>query len=85
VENQSGKRIKVLRSDNGGDYSLRQFVDLCAQHGIRRQMTVPYNPQQNGVAERKNWAITGVGRSMLHDQSFPLYLWEEACATAIYL
>jgi hypothetical protein len=85
VENQSRKRIKVLRSDNGGEYSSRQFVDFCAQHGIRRQMTVPYNPQQNGVAERKNWAITGAARSMLHDQSLPLYLWAEACATAVYL
>jgi transposase InsO family protein len=85
VENHSGKRIKVLRSDNGGEYSSRQFVDFCAQHGIRRQMTVPYNPQQNGVAERKNRAITGVARSMLHDQSLPLYLWVEACATAVYL
>jgi hypothetical protein len=36
VENQSGKRIKVLWSDNGGEYSSRQFVDFCAQHGIRR-------------------------------------------------
>jgi hypothetical protein len=45
VENQTGKRIKVLRSDNGGEYSSRQFVDFCAQHGIRREMTVPYNPQ----------------------------------------
>jgi hypothetical protein len=48
-------------------------------------MTVPYNPQQNGVAERKNRAITGAARSMLHDQSLPLYLWAEACATAVYL
>jgi transposase InsO family protein len=85
VENQSGKGIKVLRSDNGGEYSSRQFVDFCAQHGIRRQMTIPYNPQQNGVTERKNRAITGAARSMLHDQSLPLYLWAEACATAVYL
>ena len=33
VENQSGKRIKVLRSDNGGDYSSSQFVDFCAHAG----------------------------------------------------
>jgi hypothetical protein len=85
VENQSGKRIKVLRSDNGGEYSSRQFVDFCAQHGIRREMTVPYNPQQNGVVERKNRAITSAVRSMLHDQSLPLYLWAEACCTAVYL
>jgi hypothetical protein len=85
VENQFGKRIKVLRSDNGGEYSSTQFIDFCAQHGIKSQMTVPYNPQQNGVAERKNQAITNAVRSMLHDQSLPLYLWAEANATAIYL
>jgi transposase InsO family protein len=48
-------------------------------------MTIPYNPQQNGVAERKNRAITGAARSMLHDQSLPLYLWAEASATVVYL
>jgi hypothetical protein len=85
VENQSGKRIKVLRSDNGGEYSSRQFVYFCAQHGIRIHMIVPYNPQHNGVSERKNRAITGAARSMLHDQSFPLYLWEEASSTTVYL
>jgi hypothetical protein len=85
VENQSRKRIKVWRSDNGGEHSSTQFVDFCAQHGIRRQMTVPYNPQQNRVVERKNQAITGASRSMLHDQSLPLYLWEEVSATTFYL
>jgi hypothetical protein len=53
VENQPGKRIKVLRLDNVGEYSFRQFIDFCAQHGIRRQMTVPYNPQQNVVAREE--------------------------------
>jgi transposase InsO family protein len=41
VENQFGKRIKILQSDNGGEYSSRRFIDLCVRHGIRRQMTVP--------------------------------------------
>ena len=85
VEDQSRKRMKVLWSDNGGEYSSRQFVDFCAQHGIRRQMTVPYNPQQNGVAERKNRAIIGAARSMLHDHIFSLYLWAQTCDTAFYL
>ena len=51
VENQTGKKIKVLRSDNGGEYTSNEFRDFCRQEGIRRQKTVPYNPQQNGVAE----------------------------------
>jgi hypothetical protein len=85
VENQTGNKIKVLRSDNGGEYSSTQFVDFCAHSGIRRRMTVPYNPKQNGVVERMNRAITGAARSMLHDQNLPLYLWAEASAIAVYL
>jgi transposase InsO family protein len=44
VENQIGKKIKVLRSDNGGEYASTEFVDFYTQAGIRRQMTLPYNP-----------------------------------------
>jgi hypothetical protein len=48
-------------------------------------LTVPYNPQQNGVAERKNMPIVVAVRSMLHDQGLPFFLWVEACRTAVYL
>jgi transposase InsO family protein len=85
VENQSGKRIKFLQSNNRGEYSSTQFIDFYAHHGIIRQMIIPYKPQKIGVAERKNRAITGVARSMLHDQSLPLYLWAKVSATTTYL
>jgi transposase InsO family protein len=67
VENQTGKKIKVLRLDNGGEYTSKEFMDFCAGEGIRRELIVPYNPQQNGVAERKNKAFVGAARAMLHD------------------
>jgi hypothetical protein len=85
VENQIGKKITVLRLDNGGGYTSKEFMEFCAGEGIRRELTVPYNPQQNGVAERKNRAIVGAARDMLHDQGLPLFLWVEACYTAVYL
>jgi transposase InsO family protein len=54
VENQSGKRIKVSWSNNGEEYSSRQFVDFCSQDGIIRQMTVPYNPPtERGIQEKE--------------------------------
>ncbi|GKB54981.1 retrovirus-related pol polyprotein from transposon TNT 1-94 [Tanacetum coccineum] len=53
VENQLGKKIKVVRSDRGGEY-VAPFAELCAKHGIRHEFTAPYSPQQNGIAERKN-------------------------------
>ena len=67
VENQTGKKIKVLRSDNGGEYTSHVFDEYCRQEGIKRQLIVPYTPQQNGVAERKNCSIVGAARAMLHD------------------
>ena len=44
------KKIKVLRSDRGGEYEL-PFVDVCAQHGIIHETITPYSPQSNGEAE----------------------------------
>ena len=67
VENQIGKNIKVIRSDNGGKYSSHDFDEFCRQEGIKRQLIVPYTPKQNGVAERKNRSIVGAARAMLHD------------------
>eukprot|EP00253_Pinus_taeda_P014532 PITA_14532 len=69
VETQTGRKFKSLRSNNGVEYTLGQFVDYCAEAGIRREFTVPYNPQKNGVAERKNRSIIGAAKAMLHDRS----------------
>jgi transposase InsO family protein len=74
-----------LRTDNGGEYTFKEFMDFYGGEGIRRELTVPYNPQQNGVAERKNMAIVGVARAMLYDQGMPLFLWAEACYNIVYL
>ena len=52
VENQTGKKIKVLRSDNGGEYTSDPFKEYCQDEGIVCHLTVRGTPQQNGVAER---------------------------------
>ena len=57
VENETGKKLKCLRSDNGGEYCSHEFEDYCSTNGIRRQKTVPRTPQENGVAERMNRTI----------------------------
>ena len=81
VEKESGKKFKALRSDNGGEYVSQEFKDFCAVKGIKRELMAPHNPQQNGVAKRKNITIVGATRAMLHDQGLPHYLWAEACNT----
>ena len=44
TEKESGKKIKALHSDNGGQYVSQQFKDFCAAKGIKRELTVPHNP-----------------------------------------
>ena len=85
VETQTGKRIKSLRSDNGGEYTSHAYKRFCAKAGIKRELTVPYTPQQNGVSERKNRAIVGAAKEMMHDQNLPKFLWAKACNTVVYL
>eukprot|EP00253_Pinus_taeda_P004001 PITA_04001 len=85
VEEELGKKIRALRSNNGGEYVSQEFKDFCEVEGIKWELTAPRNPQQNGVAERKNKTIVGAAWAMLHDQGLPLHLWTNACNTTIYL
>ena len=48
-------------------------MDFCAEASIRREFAVPYKPQQNKVAERKNRSIVGATNAMIHDQGLPLF------------
>eukprot|EP00253_Pinus_taeda_P022956 PITA_22956 len=85
VENQTRKRIKIIRSDQGGEYRLGEFMDFYKQHGIVQQFTVPHTPQQNGVVERKNKTLVECARSMLQGKGLSNGLWAEAINTAVYL
>jgi transposase InsO family protein len=44
VENQKDKRIKVLRSDRGGEYFLQEFTNFCEENGLIHQRSAPYTP-----------------------------------------
>ena len=45
IENQSEKRIKTLRLDNGGEYTSKEFEAFYKEEGLKRELTTPYNPQ----------------------------------------
>ena len=85
AENQSEKRIKTLRSDNGGEYTSKEFEAYLKKSGITHQKTAPYTPEQNGVAERANRTIIEMARAMLHDSKLEYEFWGEAMCTAVYL
>lgn len=70
VENQTDRKIKVLRSDNGGEYTSDPFHKVCQDEGIKRHFTVRETPQQNGVAERMN-------RTLLESTMYVIKFWFE--------
>lgn len=85
VELESEKKIKCLRTDNGREYTDGEFLALCKQEGIKRQFTVTYTPQQNGVAERMNRTLAERIRAMLRTAGQPNSFWAEAAKTACYV
>lgn len=85
AEVQSECILKVLRSDRGGEYLSKEFTEFCEGHGVRRELSAPYTPQQNGVAERKNRSVIETARSMLRSKGLPNNFWAEAVSTAVYL
>ncbi|SGY96246.1 BQ5605_C036g11553 [Microbotryum silenes-dioicae] len=75
VENATGNKVKTIRSDNGGEFTLRNFVDFCASKGIRRELTIPYTPQQNGRVERSNRTIKEGILALLYSSGADSRLW----------
>ncbi len=83
-ENESGKKLKVLRTDNGGEYTSSRFEEFLRCEGVWHERTIPKTPEQNGVAERINRTLVETG-SMLIDSKLPQKFWGEALSTAVYL
>ena len=65
VENETGKILKCLISNNGGEYYSKNFDDYCSYDGIHREKTITRKPQENGVSERMNRTIMERARSMI--------------------
>ena len=94
VEKQCEKKIKIMRSDRGGEYYGRYtedgqapgpFTKFLQEHGIVAQYTMPSSPDQNGVAERRNRTLLDMVWSMLSNSNLRESLWDEALKTTMYI
>ncbi|KAH9687230.1 hypothetical protein KPL70_014688 [Citrus sinensis] len=65
----TSRKVKRLRSDNGGEYKNDPFLQICQDEGIVRHFTVRDTPQQNGVAKRMNQTILEKVRDVTFDES----------------
>ncbi|PRQ58292.1 putative RNA-directed DNA polymerase [Rosa chinensis] len=85
VQTQYHSTIKVLRSDNGGEYVNHVFQEFFKAHGIVHQTTCPQTPEQNGVSERKNRHLLDMARALLFSAHMPKYLWGDAILASSHL
>ena len=85
MENETGKVAKILRSDGGGEFCSKEIEDWLAKAGIVHQVTPPYTPQLNGVAERTNRTVVESARSQMYWKKVPLELWGLAIQCASYV
>ncbi|UZJ57449.1 hypothetical protein CBS101457_006769 [Exobasidium rhododendri] len=85
AERSTGKLLKALRSDGGGEYINQDMEKFLSSKGIERHVTMPRSPQQNGVAERLNRTLMEMVRSMASKSSAPPSLWAEALNLAVWI
>lgn len=85
VENQQNRKIKILRTDNGGEFCNVVMDNFLANEGIIHQRTTAYAPEQNGVSERANRTVVEKGRCLLFEAKLEKKFWAEAVHTAVYL
>jgi len=84
VERQTRKKLKCIRSDNGGEYH-GPFDEYCEQQGIKHEKTPPKIPQLNGLAKRMNTTIIERVRCMLNEAKLPKRFWGEALITVVHV
>ena len=75
----------MLKIDNNGQYTSKEFESFHKEVGIKRELTTPYNPQQNGVAEIKNRTIMEALKTMIYDQDLPMHPWDEATKKIVFV
>ncbi|TFY57497.1 hypothetical protein EVJ58_g6983 [Rhodofomes roseus] len=85
AELQTGKKLRRIRTDNGPEFENALWESYTREHGIVHELTTPYTPQQDGVAERGHRTLGDHARAMLFDAGLPVGLWGEAYRTATYV
>ena len=85
LERQSGLKVRRLHSDNGSEFVNDAMNTFCRRNGIIHETTIPYTPEQNGIAEQAITVFFKMVRSMLYTANVSLRYWSEAFSYAVYI
>ncbi|KAL7286323.1 hypothetical protein TKK_0019281 [Trichogramma kaykai] len=78
-------KVKFFRSDGGSEFDCKRVREILQKRGIELSLTIPYTPEQNGVAEQSNRHMVELARSMLSVSKMSKFIWTHACETATFL
>ncbi|CAI7866207.1 unnamed protein product [Closterium sp. NIES-54] len=84
TERQTKKSVLMLRSDRGGEFLGKQFTDFVNGKGIVHDLTCPYTPQQNGMAEREMRTVVESVLTMLLHMGVQHHWWHLALRQAVW-
>jgi transposase InsO family protein len=85
AEVECGRKLRMLRTDNGSEFTAAEFALYCADEGVQRHYSVPYSPQQNSIIEQCNQTVVGMARALLKQRGMPAVFWGEAVVTSAYI
>ena len=92
AEKETGKSLKILCTDGGGEYTSSAFNTFLAKNGIKREVTNLYTPQENGVSEWANHTINNLAHSMIANarevlkaKALPPALWSQAVQHVVWI
>lgn len=77
--------VSVFRTDGGGEYRSVGFQDFLRENGIEHEVTPPYTPQMNGMAERLNRTLIERVRCLLVSSGLNNSFWKEAMDYSVYV
>jgi hypothetical protein len=84
VEKESGKSIRIFRTDDSGEYFSNVWTSYTKDEGVCWETTTSRTPEQNGISKRLNRSIVGRVRTILIDAGLSLHLWTEAVNYIVY-
>ena len=84
MERLPNYKLKILHTDNGGEYTSREFTSFLKTEGSRHEVTISKYLEQNGLSERLNRTLVKSVRSMLADAQLPHKFWAEALSIVVF-
>jgi Reverse transcriptase (RNA-dependent DNA polymerase)/gag-polypeptide of LTR copia-type/GAG-pre-integrase domain len=85
ISNQTGNSVKLLRTDNGTEYTNTELKKFMSEKGIQHGLNAPHTSQSNGLVERDVRTVQEAARSMLIHSQLDEKHWDDAIATACYV